>query len=47
MKDKDLREVLEAISFVTNRMAINMKKIMERKEKVENVRLYIKVKDGV
>ena len=47
MKDKDLTEVLEAISFVTNRMAINMKKIMERKEKVENVRRYIKVKDGV
>lgn len=47
MKYKDLTEVLEAISFVTNRMAINMKKIMERKEKVENVRLYIKVKDGV
>ena len=47
MQDKDLTEVLEAISFVTNRMAINMKKIMERKEKVENVRLYIKVKDGV
>ena len=47
MKDKDLTEVLDAISFVTNRMAINLKKIMERKEKVGNVRLYIKVKDGV
>ena len=47
MQDKDLTDVLEAISLVTNRMAINMKKIMERKEKVENVRLYIKVKDGV
>ena len=47
MKDKDLTEVLEAISFVTNRMAINMKKIMERKEKVGNVRLYIKVKGSI
>lgn len=47
MKDKDLTEVLDAISFVTNRMAINLKKIMERKEKVGNVRLYIKVKGSI
>lgn len=47
MKDKDLTEVLDAISFVTNRMAINLKKIIERKEKVGNVRLYIKVKGSI
>ena len=42
MDAKELSDLLDAISEVTNRMSRNLKKIMARKENMANVRYCVK-----
>lgn len=42
MDAKELSDLLDAISEVTNRMSRNLKKIMARKENMKDVRYCVK-----